>query len=181
MPESKLSRLVPLALLTAGLAGCGPAANEFAPPCPRPSLVQGLSELTRYRANSSGQDLTDMVIQGRLVDLGGECRMTDKKSLRVETVVTVKVEFVRGPAMTGRDADVTAFLAVTEGDTVLDKRLLPVHVSFPANVDQVVLTSPEVMLVLPTTAAKSPAAFGLTAGFQLSPEELAANRHRVGR
>ncbi len=180
-PLARLSRVAPLALVTAMLAGCGPGKNEFAPPCPRQSFVQGLSDLTRHRPNSSGQDLTEMLIQGRLLSLKGECKLADKKSLRVEVTVTMQAEFLRGPAMPAGQTDVPVFLAVTEGDTVLDKQIFPVQVTFPPNVDRVVMTSPEVMMVLPTTAGKSPAAFGIVAGFQLTPDELAASRHRAPR
>jgi hypothetical protein len=180
-PLALLSRVAPLAVVTALLAGCGPGKNEFAPPCPRPSFVQGLSDLTRYRPNSSGQDLTEMLIQGRLVSLKGECKLADKKSLLVEVTVTMQAEFLRGPAMPAGSADVPVFLAVTDGDTVLDKQIFPVRVTFPPNVDRVVMTSPEVMMVLPTTAEKSPAAFGIVAGFQLTTDELAASRHRASR
>jgi hypothetical protein len=173
-----LSRLMPLALLPAILVGCGPDKNEFAPPCPRPSFVRGLEDVTRFRANS-GHDLTDMEVQGRLVALNGECRMASKKGLAVDVTVTMKAEFLRGPAMKTDQADIPVFLAVTDGDAVLDKQFLPVRVTFPPNVDRVTLTSPELLLTLPSTPTKSPAAFGIVAGFQLTPDELAANRHRA--
>ncbi len=181
MSVSRLSRLVPLALLTAGLAGCGPDKNEFAPPCPQPSLVQNLSDISRYRANSTGHDLTDLVIQGRITQIGGTCKFVEKGSLKVETTVVLRAEMQRGPSMPAGEVEVPVFLAIADGNTIIDKTVFPVRVSFPANVDRVTMTSPEVMLVLPTTAAKSPAAFSVIAGFQLTPDELAANRHRAGR
>lgn len=179
MPASFLTRLLPLAL-AAALAGCGPDKNEFAPPCPQPSFVRGLDDLTRFRTDG-GRDLTDMLIQGRLVSLNGECKMVTKKGSLVEATVKITAEFLRGPALLSRQQDVPVFLAVTDGDTVLDKQLFLVPVNFPSNVDRLVLTSPEMRLVLPSTPTKSPAAFGIVAGFQLSPAELGANRQRVGQ
>ena len=171
---SKLTRLTPLLLLTLALSGCGPDKNEFAPPCPSATLVKGLDELTRY-APGGGRDLTDTIVQGRVVALNGSCRLTDKKGTTVEAVATVGAELLRGPAMRGRHQDVTIFIAVTEGKEVLDKRVFQVPVDFPTNIESVRLTSPEMRLILPTSPSKSPAAFNIIAGFQLTPEELAAN------
>ena len=52
------------------------------------------------------------------------------------------------------------------------------QVEFPANVDRIALTSQQLRMVLPTTKDKSPAAFGVVAGFQLMPEEVETNRQR---
>lgn len=178
-----LSLLTPL-LLTAALAGCsslsglfGPGANEFAPPCARATMVQNLADVTRYRSDAS-HDITDMVVQGRIIAIGGECRFTEKGSQTVETSVTVSAEFLRGPAMQGRTATVAVFIAVTEGNTVIDKQVIDFPVEFPPNVDRVALQSQKVRLTLPTTRTKSPAAFAIIGGFQLTPAELATNKQR---
>ena len=68
------------------------------------------------------------------------------------------------------------FLAVIEGDTVRDKQVFPIHVVFPPNVDRLTLTSPGIAMALPVTKDVSGASYGVTAGFQLSADELAANR-----
>lgn len=174
---SLLPRLTPLLLLPVLLTGCGPDKNEFAPPCPRPTLVRGLEDLTRFRPDG-GKDLTDMVIQGRVVAIGGECRFIERRNSSVEVTVSIAAEFRRGPAMPGRQNAVSLFIAVTEGGVVLDKQIMPFPVEFPSNVDRVTLTSQPVRMVLPTTAAKSPAAFGIVAGFQLTPAELDTNKQR---
>ena len=41
------------------------------------------------------------------------------------------VELTRGPAMPGRETDVPVFVAVTEGETILDKRVYLMHVDVP--------------------------------------------------
>jgi hypothetical protein len=169
--------LVLTTALVAALAGCGPEKNEFAPPCPRPSLVRGLEDLTRFRPDG-GKDLTDTIVQGRVTGLGGECKFVARGKAPVEVSVVIAAEFQRGPSMQGRQIDVSLFIAVTEGGVVLDKRIMQFPVEFPANVDRVALTSQPVRMVLPTTTAKSPAAFAIVAGFQLTPAEVEANRQR---
>jgi hypothetical protein len=73
------------------------------------------------------------------------------------------------------------FVAVTDGGAVLDKKLFSLTVEFAPNVDTARATSPEVRMVLPVTPTKSAAAYGVLAGFQLTPEEVAAMRQSKPR
>jgi hypothetical protein len=82
--------------------------------------------------------------------------------------------------MQGRDAEVPVFIAVTEGETVRDKKVFPLHLTFPPNVDRLTITSPDIDMDLPVSAEKSGAAYSIIAGFQLTPDELAANRQAGG-
>jgi len=169
-----------LPALLLSLFGCGPGRNEFAPVCPTARLVPALADMTRYAGKGPTHDLTDMIIQARVVAVNGSCSAGDDKSvLPAKVQVTIAVQ--RGPAMPGREADVPVFLAVTEGETVRDKQVFPVHVVFPPNVDRLTMTSPEIDLGLPVSPTRSGAAYGIIAGFQLTPDELAANRHASER
>jgi hypothetical protein len=163
----------PLVLLP--LFGCGPAKNEFAPLCPSARLIPALADVTRYAGPGPTHDVTDLVLQGRVVAVNGSCEAGDKASL-VAAKVTVTIAIRRGPAMKGREADVPVFLAVTQGDSVRDKQVFPLHVAFPPNVEQLTFTSPEISLDLPVSKDMSGATYGIIAGFQLSADELAANR-----
>ncbi|HBK08016.1 MAG TPA: hypothetical protein DDZ81_19535 [Acetobacteraceae bacterium] len=161
------------------LFGCGPERNQFAPLCPSAKLVPALADLTRYSGPGPTHDLTDMVLQARVVTVDGKCAAGDDKSV-LPASVAVSFLLQRGPAMVGREADLPVFLAVVEGDTVRDKRVFQVHLIFPPNVDRMTITSPPIDLNLPVSPEKSGAAYGIIAGFQLTPEELAANRQGSG-
>jgi hypothetical protein len=161
------------------LFGCGPARNTFAPACPTARLIPALADLTRYAGPGPGHDLTDLILQARVTAVNGKCFAGDDKDVLPASVqVTISVQ--RGPAMQGREADVPVFLAVTEGDIVRDKRDFPVHIVFPANVDRLVATSKDIDPSLPVSAERSGASYGIIAGFELSPGELAANRRGGG-
>ncbi|HET6308506.1 MAG TPA: hypothetical protein VFG12_15055 [Rhodopila sp.] len=164
---------VPAMLLP--LFGCGPQQNQFAPLCPTAALLPSLADVTRYAGPGPTHDVTDLVFQGRVIAVNGSCEAgDDPKVLPAKVQVSISVR--RGPAMKGREADVPVFLAVTEGETVRDKKVFPLHIAFPPNVEQFTITSPEIDLNLPVSAKKSGLAYGVIAGFQLTPEELAANR-----
>src|SRR6187397_768886 len=82
-PATPLSRLlwrgsaILFAPLLAGLAGCGGGdLNAFPPACPRAAILGDAADLTRYRpehAGQGGQDLTDMVFDGRITGVSGKC------------------------------------------------------------------------------------------------------------
>jgi hypothetical protein len=170
--------LVPVLLLP--LIGCGgPGRNEFAPMCPNARLVPALADLTRYAAVGPTHDLRDLILQARVVSVQGKCKAGADKSL-LPAVVQISISVLRGPAMKGRDADVAVFLAVAEGENVRDKKVYPVHVQFPPNVYRLLISSGDIDLDLPVSKEKSGASYGIIAGFQLSPDELAVNRQAGG-
>ena len=158
------------------LFGCGPGRNEFAPACPRAVLVPALSDLTRF--NGAGRDLTDMMLQARIVQVNGQCSPGSAGTLAASVSISIAIQ--RGPGMKGREADVPVFVAVSRGDDVLDKQMLPVRVVFPPNVDRVTLTSKPIDLSLPVNDGVNGPSYRVIAGFQLSSEEMEINRASTG-
>jgi hypothetical protein len=175
--SSRLRFCLPALLLP--LVGCGPGRNDFAPLCPSVRLIPALADLTRNAGPGPTHDLTDLILQARVTAVNGQCKAGGDKSILPATVV-VTISIQRGPAMQGREADVPVFLAVTEGDTIEDKKVFPVHVVFPPNVDRLVMNSGDIDLNLPVSPEKSGNAYGIIAGFQLTPDELNANRRAGG-
>jgi hypothetical protein len=164
------------------LVGCGPGRNEFAPVCPTARLVTPLADLTRYAGTTTagrGHDVTDLILQARVVKVDGTCSPSGETTTLAATV-QVSIAVQRGPAMRGSEADVPVFVAVAEGDAVRDKQVFPVHIVFPANVDRLTMTSPPIDLALPVSPGVTGAAYRIISGFQLSPDELAANRQSKG-
>ena len=101
------------------LADCGPARNQFAPPCPGPAIVGDAADYDIYRDSGTSRgasDLTDPALHARIVGIQGSCREGDQKN-RLAVTVGVTVELNRGPAMQGREAEVPVFVAVTEGNS----------------------------------------------------------------
>jgi hypothetical protein len=174
----KLPKMSALAFLFP-LFGCGSGKSGFAPACPVARLVPALADLTRYATPGGVHDVTDLVLQARIVNVDGSCEPTDQKN-RLAATVRISVSVLRGPAMRGREADIPVFLAVAEGDTVLDKRVYPVHLAFPPNVDRLTTTSSPIEMELPVSPKVTGAAYKVISGFQLTPDELAVNRQAHG-
>jgi hypothetical protein len=157
-------RVAALFTMLLPLADCGPTRNQFAPPCPTQVILGDAADLDVRRGGSS--DLTDLVLHGRIIGMQGTCHDADKKKNMLAVTVMLGVEVTRGPAMTGREADVPVFLAVTQGQTIIDKHNVLMHVVFPSNVDRVTLTPGEMNLLLPVTSTRTGAAYTLIGGFQ---------------
>lgn len=165
-----LATLAPLLL-----AACGNGDDDaFAPPCPSSAILRDAADLQRYRG--SGRDLTDRVLIGRITGLKGACKR-DGAGV-VDTTVSVGLELTRGPAAPGRRADVAYFVAVTDGDRILDRQVFPLRAEFPPNTDRLSLIGDEVDLRLPVSAKKTAAAYKIWVGFVLTPIEAEANRPR---
>lgn len=171
-------RAAPAALLLLPLlSGCGgPGPNEFPPACPTAGLAPPTDDITLYRPGGR-RDLLDQVLHGRIAGINGTCSQGDDKS-RLALDVTVDLQFTRGPAMQDKSVAVPIFIAVTEGDRILDKRIYDVPATFPQNEDRASRTSAPVHMVLPVSPTKSGAAYHVVAGFQLTPADLEAARAR---
>ena len=174
-------KLVAAALLTALVAGCGSSSTaQFAPACPRAGILSDAADLARYRPGG-GRDLTDQIVEGHVTGVNGSCTY-GKTQRDLETKVTMSFTLTRGPAASPtREEDVSVFVALTQGDAMIDKKTYPIHVKFPDSTETVRLTSPEVVLSMPISVDMSGAAYAVTVGFQLTPDELDANRARRGR
>lgn len=175
MPAMLRLGLAALPLLA--LAGCGGGEGEFAPACPGGAIVREGGDLRRYRG--PGQDLTDLVLEARVTGFNGRCSRAGADA--VLAVVSVGLELTRGPAARGNTAELAYFVAVSQGERILDKRVFPLAAEFPSNTDRVRLSGDEVELRLPTPTGTDAGAYRIQVGLQLTPEELEANRRRAAR
>ncbi len=165
----------PLIAPLLALAGCGDGTTDaFAPACPGAAIVRDAADLTRYRG--AAHDLVDTVLAGRITGINGNCKRDGADT--VVTTVQVGIELTRGPAAPGREARLAYFVAVLDGDRILDKQVFPLRAEFPANADRLRLTDDGVELRLKVRLDKTAAAYRIQVGFQLTPEELEFNRQR---
>ncbi len=181
IPERRRFRhwtAVLLAVAAGPLAACS-RPDAFAPACPQLALLPEGADLARFAG--SGRDITDLVLDAHLTAVPASCRWADERHTKVEAKLQVAMALDRGPAMQGRTVDLRYFVAVSEGDDILDKQVYAALAEFPANTDRLALTSPEISMLFPVSHEKSAAAYKITVSFQLTPEELAVNRSHSGR
>ena len=171
-PYRLLVRAILLAAGSAGLAACAPDRDQFPPVCPQASLLPQAADLSRYRAtaNGPGHDLTDLILQARVVNVSGKCE-AGGNAYTLNAGVKVTIELTRGPAAAGRTANVSYFVAVVEGDQILDKKVMSNQVAFPPNLDRIYLTSDPVDMRLPIGPNKTGAVYTVVAGLQYTAAE----------
>lgn len=191
---SRLSPLAAAALLLAVplLAACSSGNDSFvraggrgeAPvrlaqraDCPRVGVLADAADLTRFRG--SGNDLTDMVIDAKVVGVAGSCDLV-RRATQVDIAITIQA--TRGPAAPARVLDVPYFVAVMDRDgAILDKQVFQARFEFPPNRSTARLTGEQVRLVLPTPEGVRGRDFAVSVGLQVSETELALNRRRGPR
>jgi hypothetical protein len=173
-PSSCLFRATALAALLAALSACALERDQFPPACPSVAFLTPTADLAVFRPGSDQHDLTALMLAGRMQDIQGRCRPGEHKNT-VEATVTVGAQLTRGPAMTGNQARVPVYVAVTEGDRILDKHVYTLDATFPSNVDRITVSTPEIFMVLPVSPTKTAAAYSILAGFQLTPNQLGAS------
>ena len=156
------------------LPACGSDPEETAVQCPKPYLLPDATALSRYRG--AGHDLSDLVLSVRLTDVRGACAGTLGTRLEGAHAHVVLV-VTRGPAATAPNADVTYGVGVMRNGRILDAARYVQHVTFPPNVNTVQVTGQEVQMKLPTAKGVTGPSYHLYFWLQLTPEQLAANRH----
>ncbi len=165
-----------VALLLA-LSGCAASGPQFPPACPSLALLRDAADLTRYAG--SGRDLRDLSLQAKITAVPATCTWAANRT-QVRATLQVTFDMTRGPAATSRRAAVPYFVAVTEGDRVLDEQDYTLAAAFPPNDDHALFSGDKVDMLLPITPTKSAAAYQIYVGFRLSPQDLSTNRQRGG-
>jgi hypothetical protein len=163
------------------LSGCGGASSPLADalaPCPGIAILADAADLTRFRPGA-GEDLTAMVLTASLSSYQAKCDYARRGS-GLDVTLTPSFLAERGPAATGRTADMQYMVAVVEGDRILSRAVYGLRVEFPPNVTRSFGKGEEITIQLGGTPVEA-ARRRVLLGFVLSPEELAANRLRGPR
>ena len=166
-----------LAAAAGSLGGCS-RPDAFAPACPQLALLPDGADLARFAG--TGRDITDLVLDAHLTAVPATCRWADERHTRSRPSCRWRWRSAAGRRCRGGRPTCAYFVAVSEGDDILDKQVYAARADFPANTDRLALSSPEISMLFPVSQEKSAAAYKITVSFQLTPEELAANRSHGG-
>lgn len=176
------ARPAALALLALPLlAGCGGRGSVLTQrpqaPCPRVALLAEAVDLTRYRQGAR-PDLAAMEVDARMTGFGARCDYAPRDA---GLDVTVQVEFTaeRGPAATSNSFDLPYVVGVTDESEgrVLNSGADTLRVSFTGSERRTTARGEEVLVRIPGNVQRAAEKVVLI-GFQLTPEQLEANRRR---
>jgi hypothetical protein len=164
-------------LAAAVLSGCGSDQTAFAPACPQLSLLAEGADLTRFQG--PGRDITDRVLEARITGVDASCR--SGRNGDVVALLTVRAELSRGLAAQGRQAQVPYFVAVMDGEAIIDRQAFVLEGTFPTNVGTIPVAGRELELRFPGTAAQGAGNYRIIVSLQLTEEELAHGRRTARR
>lgn len=157
------------------VAGCSLFRKEEPRSCPRVSLLNDATRITLYR-DGPGRDLTDVVTEARVDIAAVGCKYDDR---HVTVIAQITFRAQRGPAATGREADLPFFVAITDsGQDVLAKQEFATRIEFPEGQSRAgVIEEMEQRIPLPDPKTSGPG-FEILVGFQLTEKQLEENRGR---
>lgn len=165
-----------LALLAAGCSSGSGMEGKIAPACPGLAIVKDAADLTRF--NGRGEDITDLVLDARVVAVPATCKPGGRGIVEAEVKVTVEV--ARGPAAPSRRLTLPYFVAVTDPTgRLLDKQEYNLAGEFPANVDRLTVSGQPITLNLPITADRPSSSYRIFVGLALTPTDVAYNRRHT--
>ncbi|MDE0382751.1 MAG: hypothetical protein OXI22_02590 [Defluviicoccus sp.] len=163
-----------LAVSAASLAiyGCGGDDRRAERICPRVEILEYADRLTEFRPGP-GRDVTDVAVQGRLVNFAGECEVAEG-SVEIDLVVEFSLD--RGPANRAGKARFAHFVAIQEfHPDPAGKRVFPVEIEFEAGRDRALFRD-RVAIAIPLAGGRKARDHNVFIGFQLDRGQLDYNR-----
>lgn len=177
MNTPRIARLLFLVLaVPLALTGCDSLSRlqkKVPPPCPPVYIMADAAKLTKYRPGT-GRDLTDVEMEGEIVGFKGDC-VYDATGGDVS--LQLAFELRRGPAAKSKTLDVTYFVAMPKFYPAPGaKGVFTFPVTFPDTADIVRVTDDEVTVRVPVRTKELIDNYEVYIGFQLTAEEMEANR-----
>ncbi|MDH3738549.1 MAG: hypothetical protein OER92_05095 [Alphaproteobacteria bacterium] len=170
-----------LAMFT--LAACSSTDEVvIAPACPNVVIVKDTAEMTVFQPGP-GRDLTDVMLEGRVVRFDGECStdLERDKSGTVTVDLQLIFEVLRGPANDTAGGSFRYFVAIANRDgDILAKKVFDTEFEFEGNRPRVGGIE-ELTQEIPLKAGELGEDFDIFVGFQLDPEQLKYNRAKGAR
>lgn len=170
MPVSRILLVGALALAVSGCAN--PFKKKEPLPCPSALIVKDASRKVVYR-EGPGRDLTDVLFEASLPRIVVSCSYDDRG---VEMTTALTIIAARGPANTTRRAGIRYFAAVIDPkNNIVAKREFESELEFPINIDRGSAVE-ELVERIPVGKGVAADDYTIAVGFQLTREELEANR-----
>jgi hypothetical protein len=146
--------------------------------CPRGIIPADSASVTRFR-DGPGRDLTDIVVEGEIVNILVQCKY-DKKSVTVDLQIAVTGD--RGPADRSRVAQFDYWVAILDPQqNIITKQPGQVRFEFKDNRTRMGMILNDLEPYIPLADIKTAPDYQILVGFQLTAEELAWNRSQKTR
>jgi hypothetical protein len=161
------------------VGGCGflGIGGKTQPPCPGVVAPRDAATLVRY-AEGAGRDLTDVVFEARVADFAGTCSY-NRAGTMVDFDLGVVFDVIRGPAAERNSVSFEYFVAIPAFHPAPEgKRIFRFEATFEGNRHRI-RAGDRIRLAIPMEPGTTGEDYPVYVGFQLTPDELEANRRRM--
>lgn len=162
------------ALLVAGCTSGEEKERIAALPCPAAAILGDTEKVTVYRGE--GRDVTDVVVSAEIDQAVTRCEYdVDDGIIYVDIAYRGRAEL--GPAAESRQVSLPTFVALTEVNrSVLRKDIRPLNLSFESGNRRVSFVQAIERTRVPYVPPFDGSSYELLVGFQLTADQLEANR-----
>lgn len=170
-----------IAVAATALAGCSSGDDAMTALCPTGGIVPDANIVVRFR-DGPGRDVTDVLVQGKVVDMKIDCEYPKGRNARPGVSVDLQIAIAaeRGPADRARKASLPYFIAVVDRDrNIANKFYFNAEFEWKDNRPVVGRTDPH-ELNIPLRSNFDGPSYQILVGFQLDEAELAWNRKQRG-
>ena len=165
----------PVFLAALVLAGCNTGKVNN---CPAAVILADASQVTIFRAGAP-QDLAGEAYRVALVGISTDCSI-NKKTGETNSSYRVNFRATRAPSADAAHYTVPYFVAITQGDRLIEKRILQVSFDFgPGDSIATFSESPD-DFDIHVENGHQPFEYELMAGFQMTPAQVDYNK-KMGR
>ncbi|MGH6827426.1 MAG: hypothetical protein ACREFW_00775 [Rhizomicrobium sp.] len=170
-----VSRFSALLLALLALAGCnGDKVNN----CPAAVILADAGEMTVFRPGAS-QDLSGEAYRILLTGTSTDCDI-NKKTGETDASLTLHFRATRAPSAAAAHYTIPYFVAVTQGDRMIAKRILQVTFDFAPGASVASFSQSPDDFDIRVENGHQPYEYQLMAGFQMTPAQVQYNR-KMGR
>ena len=163
-------------LLCLGLGACTYFEETYQPPCPRAAVVDDAKAVSSFR-DGPGRDLTDILYEGLIVGVGGDCSYHEDGY--VEADLSVRFNLSIGPALEDGIGRWQYFVVILDPDGQrIAKKVFNIELAFEQASSQTGLMDLTTQRISysPWPDARG---YRILVGFQLTREELDYLRSRI--
>ena len=165
-------------LALAAISGCAstPASSAPAAPppkpvaqqyCPQVAVLAQTQNLTTFLPGRS--DVGAQITTARVTGVAGSCLLKVKKNL-LEVTFRAGFSAANGPANQGAPITLPYFVAITQGDNIVQENYYSITLKFNGNASTAQGTSKPFTVELPNTPAS--AQTQILVGFEMTPDQL---------
>src|SRR6202000_997432 len=149
------------------LSGCN---TDKVSNCPVPVILADAGQVTVFRPGAP-QDLAGEAYRVALVDISSDCSI-NKKTGETKSSYRVNFRATRAPSADAAHYTVPYFVAITQGDQLIEKRILQISCDFGPGVSVATFSESPDDFDIHVPNGHQPFEYEIIAGFQMTPAQV---------